>query len=468
MLQLSDVLEGVGSYSLPYGWRSNISFTDIIHDSRLASPGALFVALRAERDGHEFIIDAYHRGAAGVLSERFIDIRGQIADYPDRTFAYIIVDDTLAALQRLSGYWRSKHDVEVIAVTGSVGKTTTKEMIAAVLEQRFTVLKTEKNFNNEIGLPITLLRLGPEHKKAVLEMGMYAVGEIDLLCRLARPRIGVITNVGPTHLERLRRIEHVAQAKAELVAALPADGYAILNGDDPLVRQMARYTSAKPFLFGLNDDCDFRATSLNSRGLDGIDFRLAFGSERIAITTSLIGRHNVYTCLAAIAVARIEGLTWPEILQALASTPVSLRLTVIPGTNGSVIIDDTYNASPASTLAALGLLAETGGRKIAILGDMLELGDYEEEGHRLVGRRAAQVADMLIVVGDRARWIGEEAKSQGLATVQFYRSNQDVSLDLRAGDHVLVKGSRGMRMEEIVTKFKRKDDHLNLQYGGPP
>ena len=454
MFSIDDLLTGVKSYSLPYAPSPEIAFADVTNDSRLVTPGALFVALRAERDGHDFIPDAYRRGARGILAERLVGLDEWLPERDRPGFAYIVVESSLLALQNLGAFWRSKLPVQVIGVTGSVGKTTTKEMIATVLAQRFVILKNDKNMNNEIGLPISLLRLDHSHQKAILEMGMYNLGEIATLCRLSRPEIGVVTNVSHSHLERLGTIERIAQAKSELVQALPPDGLAVLNGDEPLVSRMRSQSVAPSVLFGTRSSCHVRARSIASRGLQGLDFELVHRGKGASVHSPLLGRHGVYSCLAAAAVGLAQGLSLAEIADGLSKAPATVRVQPLAGRNGSTVIDDTYNASPLSTIAGLDLLGGLPGRRIAVLGDMLELGSYEEQGHREVGRKAAAAVDKLVVVGLRARWIGEEAIAQGLRDVEFCATNDQVSLDLQAGDFVLVKGSRGSRMEQVVDKLK--------------
>jgi UDP-N-acetylmuramoyl-tripeptide--D-alanyl-D-alanine ligase len=344
----------------------------------------------------------------------------------------------------------------VIGITGSVGKSSTKELAWAVLRQRFNTLKSPGNLNNEIGLPLTLLHLDQSHERVVLEMGTYDLGEIRTLCAIAAPQVGVVTNVGPTHLERLKTVERIAQAKAELVQALPPDGVAILNQDDPYVRAMARQTQARVFTYGLTPEADLWADDIVSEGLEGIHFVLHYQGEALHTKVPLLGHHSVHTALRATAVGVVEGMTWHEIFSGLQDSSVQLRLVSVPGSNGSTLLDDTYNASPTSTIAALNLLDDLSGRKIAVLGDMAELGDYEEEGHRKVGCRAADTVDLLVAVGRRARLIAEEAQACGLApeAITQVDSNDEAIAYLRrvtqAGDIVLVKGSRSMAMEDIV------------------
>lgn len=457
MVRVADVLESTAHVSLAWSVPKELAFRGVTNDSRLARPGSLFIAVRGERDGHDFVADAYARGARGVLGERLVDNLDWLPESAKRKFAYFIAPNSIDALHSLASYWRELHPVRAIGITGSVGKTTVKELTARVLAGKYRVLKNEKNFNNEIGLPLSLLRLHRGHEVAVLEMGMYAIGEIADLCRLARPEIGIIVNVGPTHLERLGSIERIAQAKSELVEALPPTGLAVLNGDDGRVLKMADLAKARVITFGSQPHCDFRATELVSRGLHGIEFTAVWHDRSIRISTSMLGKHSIYPCLAALAVGLEMGLSPEEAASRLKRPPQQSRLALLRGPRGSTIIDDTYNASPVSVIAALDLLSETRGRRIAILGDMLELGDYEEAAHREVGRKAACSVDLLIAVGERARWIADEAKSAGLSRVRAVASRAEVELPLQKGDVVLVKGSRGMRMEEVVARLMKSN-----------
>ncbi len=441
---------------------------EVVVDSRLATPGSVFVALRGERrDGHEYVDDAFARGAVAAIVERSgwpatVDLRGGEARLPADLALPIclLVEDSLRALQQVAAWHRARFDVRVIGITGSVGKTTTKEFVASVLAQRYRVLKSEGNYNNEIGLPLTLLGLDAGHERVVLEMGTYGPGEITLLAEIARPQIGVVTNVGPVHLERMGTVERIAQAKCELPRSLPPDGVAVLNGDDPLVRAMADHTPAQVFFYGLNPECHLWADEVESRGLEGIRFRFHYRGESLYVSVPLLGRHSVHTALRATAVGLIEGLSWDEILNGLR-TGEQLRLVVVPGVNGATLLDDTYNSSPDSAIAALNLLDELEGRKIAVLGDMLELGGYEVEGHRRVGRRAMDVVSLLITVGERGRLIGQGALEYGMPperVIQLSSNEEAISLlkeMLREGDVVLIKGSRGMVMEEIVAALAR-------------
>ena len=450
-----------------------IRLKNTVIDSRLAGPGCLFIALRGERhDGHDYIPEAIRRGAVAIIAENVPDIANcynvegsdvRVCRYLDAVC--LVVPDSLAALQRAAAYWRQQHSVKVIGITGSIGKTTSKEVIAAVVRQRYRTLKSEGNYNNEIGLPLTLLHLTADHERVVLEMGMYDTGEIAELAEIAKPQTGVVTDVGPSHLERLGTLERIAQAKAELPQALPSSeegGIAILNADDEWVRAMADQTRARVFTYGLDPSSDLWADGIESEGLEGIHFRFHYGQELVYARVPMLGRHSVHTALRAAAVGLTEGLSWEEIMAGLHDQSAQLRLVVVPGPAGSIILDDTYNASPASSIAALNLLDDIRGRKIAVLGDMLELGQYEEEGHKLVGRRVRGVADLLITVGPLARTIGQEALMMGMDpdAVHSVETNAQATALLKAlieagtgDDRVLIKGSRGVAMEEIVASL---------------
>jgi len=437
----------------------------------LALPGCLFVALQGEaRHGHEFVTAAFRAGAVAAIVEADLALEFQCLDLrrgfesPSAELELPVclrVESSLTALQRMATYWRNQHHPRVIGITGSVGKTTTKELVAAVLARRYNTLRSQGSYNNEIGLPLTLLQLTAAHQRVVLEMGMYDVGEIADLAQIARPHVGVVTNIGPVHLERAGSMDRIAQAKAELVEALPSDGTAILNYDDPLVRDMAEQTQARVFFYGLSPRADLWAGGIQGMGLEGIRFQLHYAGETIHLRVPLLGRHSVHTALRAAAVGLVEGEGWQEIVEGLQGGAPQLRLVAVDGINGSTLLDDTYNASPQSTLAALNLLDELDGRKIAVLGDMLELGIYEEEGHRKVGLRVIESADILITVGRLGRIIGEEAQRWGFPASKVHiLENNDQAIELlreiiAPKDVILVKGSRGMQMEEVVMALAR-------------
>ncbi len=469
MLTLADVLEALT------GQRPDLSeiITETVVDSRQAIPGALFVALPGERhDGHDFVSHAFERGATVALIARpvpscpTLDIRQGLPPQPWEGFhlpGCVLVDDTLAALQQLARFWRQKMShVRVVGITGSVGKSTTKELTAQVLSTRYRTLKNVGNLNNEIGLPLTLLRLTEGYERAVLEMGFYVPGDIAFLCDLARPQVGVVTNVGLVHAERAGSQETIARGKAELVEALPPapEGVAVLNYDDPWVRAMAKKTQARVFFYGLSPRADLWADRIEGLGLDGLRLRLHHGRETLTIKVPLLGRHSAHTVLRAAAVGLVEGLSWGEIVGGLRMGHAQLRLVAVRAFNGALLLDDTYNASPQSTLAALNLLADLPGRRVAVLGDMLELGPYEHEGHWKVGLRAAEVADRLITVGERGHIIAQAARQSGMPPTAV-RETADVDEAARVlheilqpDDVVLVKGSRGVHMDRLVAQLE--------------
>jgi UDP-N-acetylmuramoyl-tripeptide--D-alanyl-D-alanine ligase len=470
MLTLAHIIEALTGRA---GVGAEQVITDAAVDSRLVIPGGLFVALPGERvDGHEFIPQAFARGAVVALVERdpagelaVVDLRsgagGLPAELPAAPFC-LRVGDALEALQRVAGHWRSLLSLRVIGVTGSVGKSTTKELTAEVLETRFKTVRNPGNLNNEIGLPLTLLRLTEAHERAVLEMGFYVPGEIALLCRLARPSVGVVTNISQVHMERAGSLEAIVAGKGELVESLPPgpEGVAVLNLDEPMVMGLAERTQARLFTYGLSPQADLWADQVEGLGLEGVRFGLHYQGETVHVRVPLLGRHSAHTAMRAAAVGLIEGLTWEEIVNGLQSSQSQLRLVAVQGPGGSLLLDDTYNAAPASVTAALNLLSELDGRRVAVLGDMLELGAYEERGHRMVGARAAEVADELVAVGSRAHWIADEARRSGMPSLKVteFPDSQAAVAHLRQrvghGDVVLIKGSRGMHMDQIVSALE--------------
>jgi len=435
-------------------------FRWVERDSRTLWPGDLFLAVRGEvHDGHDFVRLAAGRGATAAMVAR------EWADaHLDEPLPLLVVDEPVAALQRLASARRSAMDLTVVGVTGSIGKTSTKEVIAAILGQRFKTYRSPGNLNSEIGLPLSILEIEPDTEAAVLEMGgAYAFGELALLAEIARPSIAVVTNVHPVHLERMGTLENIAITKAELVQALPPDGVAVLNGDDGRVRAMADLAPGRVITYGLGERNDVRADRVQTHGLRGSTFRLYLDGEALNVAVPLVGSHAVELALAAIAVGSALGMHISEMLPGFDDPETQVRLLVTPGPNGSMMIDDTYNASTPSVLSALGLLAEMSpGRRIAVLGDMREMGDVSAEEHRLVGRRSAEVADVVVTYGELARVIAQEAAvasaepdGRDLAVTSFGLDERDELLDhlrgeLGEGDIVLLKGSRGLRMEEFV------------------
>lgn len=465
MLTLADIIETLQGIR-PSG--TNLGISEAVVDSRHVIPGALFVAIKGERtDGHAYVTEAFKNGAHLALIEKAIDPSVPVVDlttpldanysFPNPPFA-LKVGNTVDALQKIAAFWRNRFNVRVIGITGSVGKSTTKELTAELLSKRFRTLKNQGNLNNEIGLPLTLLRLGPGYECVVLEMGFYEPGDIDLLCSIAHPQIGVLTNIGTVHASRAKSQEAIARGKSELVQALPAApiGTAILNKDDPLVVPMQALTKARVFFYGLDPSADLWADRIESRGLDGIRFCIHYKHESFNLQVPLIGRHSIHTILRAVSVAIVEGLTWGEIITGLQFASSQLRLVVVQTRQGALLLDDTYNASPESMLAALNLLDELPGRKIALLGGMNELGPYELSGHQKVGMRAAEVVDHLITYRENGRMIHDAAISGGFPDKQSaHLQTEDEVIEklnrmLKTGDVVLVKGAHSLRMDNIV------------------
>lgn len=432
-------------------------------DSRVVTPGCLFVALPGERtDGHRFLAAAASSGAAALLVTRAPDA-GDLDALGDVTV--ILVTDALAGLQAVAAAWRNRFTPLVVGITGSVAKTSTKDATAAVLGAAMPTLRTEGNQNNEVGLPLTLLRLEPEHRAAVLEMGMYVGGEIATLAALGRPSIGIVTAVAPVHLERAGSLAAIEDAKAELVEALPDTGTAILNQDDARVRAFRSRTRAAVLTYGLDPDADVTAESVTSRGVHGMTFDFVARAPRPArfqVEIGALGRHSVQNALAAGAAGLVAGVADGRIAAGLA-TPwdrASAHRGVIVDGPGLTILDDTYNASPPAMVAALEVLATLPGRPVAVLGEMRELGPGHEDGHRAVGAAAARVVAELVVVGTAAAGIAAGAIAAGLDPRRVHAvGDRDEAVAvlrtiLRPGDAVLVKASRGAALETVVEALR--------------
>ena len=472
MLKLSDVLEALTGAKPA---NASMVISEAAVDSRLVLPAGMFIALPGERsDGHDHIGQVFEMGARLAIIDKdraggypVVDLTGTVLPgdirLPEGPFC-LKVDDSLAALQKIAGFWRSKLNLKVTGITGSIGKSTTKELTSEVLAQRFRTLKSRGNLNNEIGLPLSLLRLGTGHQQAVMEMGFYLPGEIRFLCELAKPAIGVVTNVGPVHVARAGSVQEIANGKAELVEALPQDGVAILNFDDPLVKAMSSRTAARVFFYGMDPAAHLWASHVEGLGLGGIRLQLHYQKEILQLQVPLIGRHSAYTVLRAASVGLMNGLTWQEILNGLQKGRSQMRLVAVRTKNGAMLLDDSYNSSPESCVAALDLLDEMEGRKIAVLGDMLELGSFEESGHIKVGQRVAEVCDELVAVGERSRIIVDAAQKAGLPeeAINWFAKVPQVAEFLEThlvpGDIALVKGSLGMAMSRIVTALESSHD----------
>ncbi len=471
MFTLNDILQGnVGKVSLRGGQSPDpaLLFRSAHHDSRQIGAGDLFIALKGVKvDGHRFIAAVAQAGAAGVLcSEPAPDVAAD--------FLQIVVPDVVEALQATARVrtLRQEHTT-LIGITGSNGKTSTKEALAEVLGHKAPTLKTQASYNNEIGYPLTLLRLEPEHRYAVLEMGAQWVGELAWLCRtIATPNWSLITNVGASHLEFFKSQERVVTAKSELVQALSGDGIAILNYDDLNVRGMGAKTQARVLYYGLEDGAEVRASAVSGDTLFGRNFLLSYHGQQQHVQLHLPGEHGVLIALAAAAAGCAAEMSLGEIGAALEKlAPAKGRGEIKPGPNGSTLVDDTYNANRQSIAAITGAMRAatlpTTSKRWAVVGDIFELGPFAQEEHQRSGEIMAQNVDYLVAMGDEARFYVEGALKAGMPekNTYFFRSNVEDNAELeaakqaiaellkqkvRSGDLVLLKGSRGMRMETLL------------------
>jgi UDP-N-acetylmuramoyl-tripeptide--D-alanyl-D-alanine ligase len=429
-------------------------------DSRNIRKGELFVAIKGDRfDGHDYVSEAIKKGAWGALVERctletkYASLAGLQNILP--------VEDTLYALQEMAHMHRKKFPIPLAGITGSNGKTTTKEMLAGILKQTGPVLKNEGNLNNHIGVPLTLLKLESRHRFAVIEMGMSASGEIELLARLAVPDIGVITNIGPAHLEFLGSMDAVAEAKGELLDNLRPDGTAVLNADDRYCETLRKKFSGRIITFGIEKAADVRAADIRQEN-DHADFRLLADGMTANVRLRAVGKHNVYNALAAAAAAIAAGMSVDAVKYGLdAFSPVAMR-GEIRHLRGRIVLADYYNANPASMEAALATLMSlmVGGQAVAVLGDMLELGASSSEAHRDIGRAVARLGvDLLITTGAQAKETARGAIEAGMPGERVLEIGTHAEIArllqtrTRPGDAVLIKGSRGMKMEKILEEF---------------
>lgn len=430
----------------------------VIIDSRQAVPNCLFFALPGSNvDGHQFVQDILDcRGFAVVK-------RG----YSKSSDRIIQVEDPLKALQKLAEIQLERLKIPVIAITGSNGKTSTKDLTAAVLSEKFSVHKTQGNFNNELGVPLTILGLEQHHQAVVLEMAMRGFGQISELTKIAPPDIGIITNIYPVHLELLGSMENIAQAKIELLYGLKPKGIAVLNGDDLLLRRSAAKVSEvkNKVFYGREIDNDLRADNISFDTQGNISYDCIWGSECYNVSLNLPGLHNVYNSLAAVAVGLEFGMSLADCITGLQKAELTrMRLEIEIGAEQVKIINDTYNASPASMHAALDILAaiETNGSRIAVLGDMLELGSISESAHTHVGEHAAQVCDYLICVGNYGAVVRQGAETAGFPQerIRVYQTVEDLLLDIKRlvqkQDLVLVKASRSVALERVVEVLKER------------
>lgn len=453
-MSLDAIAEAVGG-KIVQG--EGLSFHAVSTDTRKVNAGDLFVALKGEKfDGHEFVFQAIAAGATGLVVSKVVEA------YPPGV-GVIKVENTLQALQMLARTQRRFKAIPIVAITGSAGKTSTKDLIAAVLAEKLKVLKTEGNFNNEIGLPLTIFRLEDMHEVMVVEMGMRGQGQIAELVSIAEPTIGVITNIGEAHIELLGSKENISKAKGELIEGLPANGTAILNGDDPYLRDIGSKAAArglKVLFYGHTGNNNLRVIDQESQGLEGTRLTVALGQQEFSYTLPILGEYNVLNSLAAILVALELDLELTQIVEGLKKVKLSsMRLEVKNSIAGYQIIDDTYNANPTAMLGALKTLSQlpATGRRVAVLGSMFELGEEAISGHKRVGEAAAELSiDMLFTIGDLAQDIANgfiEAGGNKRSCYAFVNKQEaigELKKVLQKNDIILIKGSRGMGLEDVV------------------
>jgi len=434
-------------------------FGGISIDSRTIKRGELFVALRGIKfDGHQFVLEAMEKGGEGVLIEN--ESLAQKDTFDPRGKAVIVVENTLRALGDIAHSWRGKHPIPLVAVAGSNGKTTTKEIIATLLEGSFRVLKTWGNRNNLVGLPLTLLDLCPDHTMAVVEMGMNVKGEIKRMTEISNPDVGLITNINEAHMEGFDTFEELIKAKGELWDTMRPDGMIVVNQDDVNVLKLAEGYPGKRVTFGVETPSDVMAKEVRIEGGKGIWFTLALRGEEVEVTLPMMGISSVYNALAGTTVASVFGVQLKEIKERLEGVkPFSMRMEVVRLVNGATIINDAYNANPKSMELALKVLSEVkeAERGIAVLGDMLELGQFSGEAHARIGEKVVSFGvDLLFTLGESAEIIAKKAREVGLneGRVTVSRDHRDLLVRLKKtikrGDWILVKGSRAMSMERIV------------------
>jgi alanine racemase len=452
MIELSDLLLATGGRI--HGSVSAERFADFAYDSRIVEPGQLFLALVTETgDGHDYVLDACRAGAGGVLCQ-----------YPPPDMwpgvTCVVVENTQQALLDYARYILKRRSIEVVGITGSVGKSSTKEAVAAVLGARYTVFRNYGSYNGRFGLPVALGKIEGHERLAVLEMAADSMDEIRDLADITRPQVGVVTAVSHSHLKFFGSLEAIAREKGRLVEALPAQGAAVLNHDDPYVRAMAARTGAHVLTWGLQPGADLYATHIEVCA-GGTRLRAHFRGQEIPLFIPLLGTHHAHTALAAAAVGLHYGLSWDEITQGLARTePLPGRTKLLEGVHGSRLLDDSYNANPLSALAALETARSLPAkRRLVLLGDMAELGPYAEEGHRVVGRSCASLCDVLITKGELARLAADEAIRQGMppANTHVTYSAEDavrlLHMLLQPGDLLLLKGSAEARLEFVTREL---------------
>lgn len=427
---------------------------DITTDSRETGGGKLFIPLVGEiYDAHDFIQSAIDNGAASVIVHKEIK--------PVNGVTVVRVKDTRIAMGDIARYYKKKHNVPTVSVTGSVGKTTTKDLLYAVVSTKYNTLKTPGNWNNDIGLPKTLFMMDECHEAAVLEMGMNHFGEIDYLASIAMPDIAVITNIGMSHIENLGSREGIFKAKTEVLKYLSKEKVLIVNGDDDYLQTLKRTAACRVVYYGItNPENDVYAKEIVDNGIDGLTFTAVVNGKDYRVVVNNAGRHNVYNALAAICVGRELGISAEQAIKGIYECEYTAMRMTITQENGMTVINDCYNASPDSIRAALGVLkASKNKRKVAVLGDVLEMGDFAPKAHYELGKDVLKSADILITAGENAKYIAKGAKDNGMEEVHSFNTTDEARVFckkiLQDGDAVLIKASRGMHFEEIYKEITK-------------
>lgn len=456
-LTIKEILHSTGGTLLSGSEETEI--TSVTTDSRTVRPGGLFIPIKGEKaDGHDFIPSAL-TAAAAALTER------EEKSLPEKPL--ILVKSTVRALGDIAAFYKQKYNVPTVGITGSVGKTTTKDMIASVAAKKYRTLKTQGNYNNEIGLPLTVLGLEAEHEAAVLEMGMSDFGEIHYLAEIAKPNAAVITNIGMSHIERLGSREGILRAKLEICDFLERDGVLIVNGDDEYLSRAENYESlpCRVIKYGMSEGCDVTALDPEDLGIDGSRFRLRLDGREYTVRIKTPGIHNIGNALAAACVGQFLKIPPEDIIAGLENFELTKMRMSVEKIRGMTVINDCYNASPDSVRAALRVLRSAPGkRRIAVLGDILEMGGFAEEAHYALGADAAAAADVLVAIGKNAQHIAQGAEDAGMNKKSIYRfpdteaACEEITRIADGDDAVLIKASRGMRLERIYEKIKNTEE----------
>lgn len=427
----------------------DFSVKRVVTDSRIVQSGDLFVPFCGETfDGHDYIDNVLQNGAAAALSEK---------DIKSENGAVIKVKSTLDALGAIAAEYLRFYPIPVVGITGSVGKTSTKDMISAVLARKFDILKSTGNHNNEIGMPLTILEKEENHNMAVLEMGMSAFGELDYLANIARPAVAVITNIGMSHIENLGSQEGILKAKLEICNYFNDENVLIVNGDDKFLKNIKK--DFPIVRYGSGENCDVRAVDIKNNGILGSSFTVSMDGKKYPAEVKAPGMHNVYNALAAIAVGVHYGISPEECIKGVAAAEMTDMRMSIEKSGETIILKDFYNAAPDSIRASLEVLKTVKGhRRVAVLGDVLEMGSFAEEEHRKLGKSVNDAADVLITAGENAKFIAEGAKDAGMSEVISFDDTdaaaENIKNIVKDGDCILIKASRGMKFEKIYQKIK--------------